>query len=261
MAASPGRRPISPTSCAVSSDGRTRRLSAPAKASGEGEASSPRRVLYGRSRGKALRAGQERLIAEAMPRLAIGPTDFASGPLFAFEPKEIWLEIGFGAGEHLIAQAASHPEVGFIGCEPFLNGVAAALGGIERAALSNVRLRQGDAQALIEVAPEAMFQRVFILYPDPWPKRRHNKRRLISASLIGALARVVRPGGEVRFATDIDDYAGWTLARFLACPQFRWTARAADDWRSPWQDWRPTRYEAKARREGRGSVYLTFVRV
>ena len=127
--------------------------------------------------------------------------------------------------------------------------------------LANVRLRRGDAQAVIEAAPDAFFSRVFMLYPDPWPKRRHHKRRIIGVGMIEALARVMRSGAELRFATDIDDYAGWTLARFLASPHFRWAATRADDWRRPWPEWRPTRYEAKARCESRGSVYLTFVRL
>ena len=137
----------------------------------------------------------------------------------------------------------------------------AALSGIEREKVANVRLRRGDAQALVEAAPDAFFARVFILYPDPWPKRRHRKRRVVSEAMIEQLARVMRSGGELRFATDIDDYAGWTLRRLLASPHFRWTASRADDWRVPWPEWRPTRYEAKARSAGRASVYLTFVRL
>lgn len=220
-----------------------------------------RRTLYGRSRGKPLRAGQERLLAEALPRLEIAPETLSQGRPFAFEPREVWLEIGFGSGEHLIEQAKAHSDVGFIGCEPFLNGVVAALAGVEREKLVNVRLRRGDAEALLERAPEAYFARVFVLYPDPWPKRRHHKRRFISESMVRLLARTMRAGGVLRFATDVDDYSGWTLRRFLACDSFRWAAARADDWRNPWPDWRPTRYEAKARREQRGSVYLTFVRV
>jgi tRNA (guanine-N7-)-methyltransferase len=222
---------------------------------------APRRTLYGRSRGKTLRAGQERLLHEALPRVAIGPEAIASGALFAFEPRELWLEIGFGSGEHLIEQAKAHPDVGLIGCERFLNGVAAALSGLERERLANVRLNRGDAWTLLEAAPSGWFSRVFLLYPDPWPKRRHNKRRVVSEAMVEELARTLRPGGDMRFATDIDDYAGWTLRRFIASPFFRWTATRADDWRTPWPEWRPTRYEAKARREGRGSVYLTFVRL
>ena len=230
-------------------------------AGGEIASTPPRRTLYGRSRGKALRAGQERLVAAALPRIEIALEALGRPGLFPFEPREMWLEIGFGAGEHLIDRAKANPDVGFVGCEPFLNGVAAALSGIEREKLSNVRLRRGDAQALIEAAPEAFFARIFILYPDPWPKRRHHKRRVVSDAMIEALARVMRPCGELRFATDIDDYAGWTLRHFLASPHFRWTASRADDWRTPWPEWRPTRYEAKAHRAGRRSAYLTFVRL
>ena len=222
---------------------------------------APVRRLYGRSRGKALRAGQERLLAEALPQFSIAPETLAGGRAFPAPPREMWLEIGFGAGEHLIEQAKANQDVGIIGCEPFLNGVVAALAGLKREQLSNVRLRRGDAQTLVEAAPDAFFSRVFILYPDPWPKRRHHKRRVVGAAMIEALARVMRGGAELRFATDVDDYAGWTLARFLASAHFRWAARSADDWRRPWPEWRPTRYEAKARGEGRQSVYLTFARL
>jgi tRNA (guanine-N7-)-methyltransferase len=225
------------------------------------DGAAPAQRLYGRSRGKALRAGQQRLLAEALPLFSIESEALAAGRPFASPPREIWLEIGFGAGEHLIEQAKANPDVGIVGCEPFLNGVVAALAGLKRERLPNVRLRCGDAQALIEAAPDAFFSRVFILYPDPWPKRRHHKRRVIAPGMIEALARVMGRGGELRLATDVDDYAGWTLARFLASPYFRWAATRADDWRRPWPDWRPTRYEAKARTEGRGSVYLTFVRL
>ena len=230
-------------------------------ANGGRDSPTPVRRLYGRSRGKALRAGQERLLAEALPLFSIEPEALAAGRAFAAPPREVWLEIGFGAGEHLIEQAKANPDVGVVGCEPFLNGVVAALAGLKRERLSNVRLRRGDAQALIEAAPDAFFSRVFMLYPDPWPKRRHHKRRVITMGMIEALARVMLGGAELRFATDVDDYAGWTLTRFLASSHFRWAAPRADDWRRPWPEWRPTRYEAKARSEGRGSAYLTFVRL
>ena len=228
---------------------------------GEGAPKARRRPLYGRSRGKALRAGQQRLIADTLPTLAIEPDALTRQMDFGFEPEALWLEIGFGAGEHLIDQAKANPAVALIGCEPFLNGVAAALANIDRERVGNVRLRHGDAEALVKATPEAFFSRVFLLYPDPWPKRRHNRRRIVSDAMIEALARIVKPGGEVRFATDIDDYAGWTLKRFLASPCFRWTPSSASDWRTPWPGWRPTRYEVKAHRAGRASVYLTFVRV
>ena len=208
-----------------------------------------------------MRPGQEQLLAVALPRIEIASDALGRSRLFPVEPREIWLEIGFGSGEHLIDRAKANPDVGLIGCEPFLNGVAVALAGIAREKLTNVRLRRGDAQTLIELTPDAFFSRVFIFYPDPWPKRRHRKRRLVSEATIRALARVMKPNAELRFATDIDDYAGWTLRRFLASPHFRWTASRAEDWRTHWPDWRPTRYEAKAHRAGRGSVYLTFVRL
>ena len=228
----------------------------------EREGLAPARAIYGRSRGKALRAGQKRLLAEALPQFSIALESLAEGRrAFARTPREMWLEIGFGAGEHLIEQAKANPDIGVVGCEPFLNGFVAALVGLRREYLSNVRLRRGDAQALIEAAPDAFFSRVFVLYPDPWPKRRHHKRRLIAQGVIDALARVMRQGAELRFATDIDDYAGWTLARFFNSPHFGWAATRAHDWRLPWPEWRPTRYEVKARSEGRGSVYLTFVRL
>jgi tRNA (guanine-N7-)-methyltransferase len=225
------------------------------------QGAAPIRRLYGRSRGKALRAGQERLLAEALPLFSIAPEVLAAGRAFDTRPREVWLEIGFGAGEHLIEQAKANPDVGVIGCEPFLNGVVAALAGLMRERLANVRLRRGDVQAVVEAVPDAFFSRVFILYPDPWPKRRHHKRRVVAVGMIEALARVMRVGAELRFATDVDDYAGWTLARFLASPHFRWAATRANDWRWPWPEWRATRYEAKARGEGRRSVYLTFVRL
>jgi tRNA (guanine-N7-)-methyltransferase len=222
---------------------------------------SPRRALYGRSRGKTLRTYHASLVEDLLPRLEIDPAAIGDcSDLFAFAPREIWLEIGFGGGEHLLAQAAAHRETGFIGCEPFVNGVAKALAGIAEAGLDNVRLRAGDAGALIAGLPDGALARAAILYPDPWPKRRHNKRRLISEGVIRELARVLRPGAHLRFATDIDDYAGWALHRFLRSPDFIWLAQEADDWRRPWPDWPGTRYEAKAKREGRRPVYLTFQR-
>jgi len=230
-------------------------------ANGGPDGPAPRRQLYGRSRGKALRAGQQRLLAEALPLFLITPEALAPGQAFAPPPREVWLEVGFGAGEHLIEQAKANPDVGVVGCEPFLNGVVALLAGLKREQLLNVRVRLGDAQAVVEAVPDGFFSRVFILYPDPWPKRRHHKRRVVSVDMIDALARVMRRGGELRFVTDVDDYAGWALKRFLASPNFRWTADRADDWRRPWPEWRPTRYEAKARKEGRGSAYLTFARL
>jgi tRNA (guanine-N7-)-methyltransferase len=238
---------------------------APLASSGEPDPaesrSEGRRAVFGRSRGKTLRAHHAQLVAELLPRLEVDIATLAAGEsLFEFPARELWLEIGFGGGEHLVARARENPDVGFIGCEPFINGVAKLLAAIDEHGVANVRVRAGDARTLIEAAPAASLSRIFILYPDPWPKRRQQKRRLIDGGTIAELARVARPGAELRFATDIDDYAGWTLRRFLASPDFAWTASRADDWRIPWADWAATRYEAKARAAGRPSAYLTFRR-
>jgi len=217
--------------------------------------------FFGRRKGHKLRSHQAELVDHLLPKLAI---DIAHPPpqrlaeLFGTDVSELRLEIGFGGGEHLAACAKAHPEVGFIGCEPFVNGVAKLLATIEADALANVRVRAGDARAFIESLPTGALSRIYALYPDPWPKRRQRKRRLISPAMIDAFARVLAPGGEVRFATDVDDYAGWTLQRFFAARQFEWTARRAEDWLEPWPGWTVTRYEVKARVVGRRSVYLTF---
>ncbi len=218
--------------------------------------------LHGRRKGKKLRTRQAALLETLLPVLTLDPTQpiaDAAG-LFAGKPDAIWLEIGFGGGEHLIAEAESHPTCGFIGCEPFQNGLAKAVVQAEARQLANLRLYCGDAGTVIEALPDHALQGVYLLYPDPWPKRRHRKRRFLSDEMLIALARVMRPGAELRFATDIDDNAGWTLARVLRAPDFTWRAESADDWRQPWPGWSETRYEAKALAAGRKPVYLTFVR-
>lgn len=218
--------------------------------------------LHGRRKGKKLRSHQAALLETLLPVLTLDPTqpitDLAG--LFADKPREIWLEIGFGGGEHLIAEAESHPACGFIGCEPFQNGLAKAVVQAEARKLANLRLYCGDAGAVIEALPDRALQGVYLLYPDPWPKRRHRKRRFLSDEMLAALARVMRPGAELRFATDIDDNAGWTLARMLRSPDFIWRAATAEDWREPWAGWHGTRYEAKALAARRKPAYLTFVR-
>jgi tRNA (guanine-N7-)-methyltransferase len=153
-----------------------------------------------------------------------------------------------------------HPRVGFIGCEPFVNGMAKALAAIAARKLSNVRLHLGDATDVIAWLPPASLAGVDLIYPDPWPKRRHWKRRFVQAARVAELARVLRPGGEFRFVTDIPDYAAWTLERFVRSPDFEWRAERADDWRRPWPGFAATRYEAKAVREGRVPCYLRFRR-
>jgi tRNA (guanine-N7-)-methyltransferase len=180
--------------------------------------------------------------------------------LFAQSAADVWLEIGFGGGEHLIRTAAENPGIGLIGCEPFVNGMAKALAGIEAQGLTNVRLYGGDAVDLLSWLPSGSIGRVFLLFPDPWPKRRQRKRRFVSDETIAALAGIMRSGAELRFATDIDDYSGWTLARILRSPDFVWPAEQSQDWSKAWEGWQETRYEAKAKRAGRHSVYLTFSR-
>jgi tRNA (guanine-N7-)-methyltransferase len=221
--------------------------------------------FFGRRKGKALRSGQADRIARLLPQLRVPvpaePASLDPGSLFPSRPAEVWLESGFGGGEHLLHQARSHPEVGFIGAEPFVNGVAKLLGVVADERLANIRVWDDDATRLLPALGPESIARVYLLYPDPWPKRRQRKRRFLSDENLAALARVMKPGAELRFATDIDDYAGWALARAFSSPDFAWDAARPDDWRRPWPDWPGTRYEQKARREGRGSAYLTFRRL
>jgi tRNA (guanine-N7-)-methyltransferase len=228
---------------------------------GDRETSAPTRAFFGRRKGHALRPRQAALFDTLLPRLALdlaapAPADLAR--LFAVPVSDVRLEIGFGGGEHLLAQAQAHPATGFIGCEAFVNGMAKALAAIDERGLANIRLQFGDASALIDWLPAGALARIDLIYPDPWPKRRHWKRRFIQDDSLARLARILRPGGELRFATDIADYAAWTLARIARSPDFTWTAECADDWRKPWLGFSGTRYEAKAMRDGRVPCYLVF---
>jgi tRNA (guanine-N7-)-methyltransferase len=202
---------------------------------------------FGRIKARPLKPRQEVLLAELFPRLKL--PDPAAGPIDprALFPKaaKLGLEIGFGGGEHLVAEAKLHPDWGFLGAEPFLNGVGVCLRLIDEAGIGNVRLHQGDARDLLIALPNACLDRVDILFPDPWPKKKHWKRRLVQPDFLAALARVLKPGAEVRFATDWADYAAWTLERFVRSPHFTWTAERCTDWRQPWPDHAPTRYEQK----------------
>jgi len=175
------------------------------------------------------------------------------------DARDVWLEIGFGGGEHMAAQASMHPDVLVLGAEPFLNGVASALRHIDEAGLDNVRLREGDARQLLIDLPAGCLTHVFILFPDPWPKTRHHKRRLIQTDVIAQLARTLKPGGRLRFATDWADYADWALAKLTSSADFRWCAERADDWRKPPEDHVTTRYEQK-RLGDCAPVFLDFER-
>ena len=221
------------------------------------------RALFGRRKGKRLRSHQTGLLEHALPALTIDVSRGVIDPVGLFDRRvsEVRLEIGFGGGEHLVAEANRERDVGFIGCEPFVNGLAKTLAGLESLRLNNVRLYQGDAKDVLNALPERCLDRVAILYPDPWPKRRQSKRRFINDESLDLLARVMRAGAELRFATDIDDYGAWTLARVLRSRDFIWRAQSSRDWLAPWDGWLGTRYEAKALAAGRVPVYLTFVRV
>ncbi|WP_186420587.1 tRNA (guanine(46)-N(7))-methyltransferase TrmB [Bosea sp. CS1GBMeth4] len=216
------------------------------------------RAFFGRRKGKGLRQGQAGRIAEALPalRLPEGPIQDLKA-LFPVPVEAIRLEIGFGGGEHLLARMRESPRIGFIGIEPFVNGMAKFLAAIEGEGLRNIRLWDGDAALLLPQLPEGSIDAVDLLYPDPWPKRRQRKRRFVSERTLALLGRVLRPGGRFRFASDIDDYVGWTLARLLASPDFDWVDETADDWRRPYPGWVRTRYEAKAVKAGRVPSYLT----
>lgn len=228
---------------------------------------APWRNFYGRFRGKTLRASQELYLEEDLAGLSPGAVTWEANPdrtpinlpaLFGDRP--VWLEIGFGGGEHMVHQAARNRDIGLIGCEPFINGVAMLLGKIREAGVENVRVHPGDVRDLFDVLPDASIARAFLLYPDPWPKKRHHRRRFVTPEYLDPLARVMKPGATLRIATDIPDYVRQTLQEVLPAG-FEWLAEVPDDWRTPWDDWHSTRYEQKALREGRVPHYLTFRRL
>jgi len=222
---------------------------------------TPPRAFYGRRKGHKLRPRQAELLATLLPRLALdlstpAPADLRT--LFPVPVNEMALEIGFGGGEAMIARAQAQPQTGFIGVEPFVNGMAKALSAIESTGLQNIRLHFDDAAGLIVWLPDASLARIDLIHPDPWPKRRHWKRRFVQDATVTQLARLLRRGGEFRFVTDIADYAAWTLQRLLRSAEFEWTAQCADDWRKPWPAFTGTRYHAKAARAERASCFLVF---
>lgn len=226
----------------------------------------PRRNFYGRLKGKALKASQKAYLAEDLADLSPGPVDWETNPdrnpldlEEIFGDRETWLEIGFGGGEHLVHQAKGNPQVGIIGCEPYINGVAMLLGKIRRARVDNIRVHPGDARDLFDVLPGQSIGRAFLLYPDPWPKVRHHRRRFVTGEHLEPLHRVLKPGAILRVATDIEDYVRQTLEE-VPRAGFDWLAERPNDWRGPWDDWLSTRYEQKALREGRVPHYLTFRR-
>jgi tRNA (guanine-N7-)-methyltransferase len=227
------------------------------------EAPTPHQQLYGRRRGRPLRAGQRERQAALLPQLSfelppsarLDPTD-----LFAVPVREVWLEVGFGGGEHLAAQAERHPDIGFIGCEVFENGIVKLLGEIARRGLGNIRIHADDARPLLAALVPRSISRVFVLFPDPWPKARHHKRRLIARPALDRLAKLMTDRAELRLATDDPSYLVWMLEHTTNHPAFSWTARRPQDWRERPADWPPTRYEGKARKAGRVPAFLRFER-
>ena len=227
---------------------------------------TPWRNFYGRFKGKTLRPTQIEYLENDLDALSPGPISVEENPdrtgldmSAIFDGKPVWLEIGFGGGEHLVHQATQNPDVGIIGCEPFINGVAMLLGKIRDADARNIRVYPGDARHLFDVVPEGSIDRAFLLYPDPWPKKRHHRRRFVTAEHLEPLARVLKKDAIFRVATDITDYVRQTLQE-VPKAGFEWLAEGPEDWRTPWGDWISTRYEQKALREGRTPHYLTFRR-
>jgi tRNA (guanine-N7-)-methyltransferase len=221
------------------------------------------RAFFGRRSGKRLHKGQDRLFRDVLPGLRIELGDGPLDPATLFPGKARFaIEIGYGGGEHLAREALQHAATGYIGCEVFSGGIAKMVEAIDAEAIGNVRLFTDDALKLLLKLPEGSLDEAFLLYPDPWPKTRHHKRRFVSPTTLAELARVLKPGAAFHFATDIEDYANWTLAHILRAPAFRFVPGGAGSWHTPYRDWQPTRYEQKARAEGRAvSFYFTFLRV
>jgi tRNA (guanine-N7-)-methyltransferase len=220
------------------------------------------RKLYGRRKGPKLSAHQAGLMQSLLPQLALqsapgrDPKTYFDAPI-----SDVWLEIGFGGGEHLLWQAQTHPDVGLIGAEPYVSGVAKLLSKLAAAGGGgNIRLYTEDARDIIAALPDGSIGRLFVLFPDPWPKMRHHKRRFIQMDMLDELARILREGAELRFATDDRSYLLWAMERLTVHPAFAWLAQSSADWRIRPPDWPATRYEAKALRQGRTCTYLRFLR-
>lgn len=230
---------------------------------------APWRNFYGRRHGKSLRQSQVGYLDEDLGKLTVPSVSWEENPerskidpkaLFSGD-RPVWLEIGFGGGEHMVHQAATHPEVGIIGCEPYINGVAMLLGKIREAGVDNLAIHPGDARDLFDVLPDGSIERAFLLYPDPWPKARHHRRRFVNPEFLDPLAQAMKPGAILRVATDIEDYVRQTLEQLAEHPAFERQRCEPQDLHTPWDDRISTRYELKAIREGRTPHYLTFRRV
>lgn len=231
------------------------------------QSGAPWRNFYGRLKGKGLRDSQQEYLDKDLVALSPGAVGWEENPdrhpidlKALFGGKPVWLETGFGGGEHLVHQAASNPDIGIIGCEPYINGVAMLLGKIRKAACDNIAVHPGDVRDLFDVLPAESIDKAFLLYPDPWPKKRHHRRRFVTPEYLEPFHKALKPGAELRVATDIPDYVRQTLEE-VPRAGFEWCGTSAADWRTPWSDWISTRYEQKALREGRTPHYLTFRRL
>ena len=225
-----------------------------------------RRKLHGRRHGRRLRPGLQRTLESGLAAFSVPGVDIDANPartpldlagLFG-ERRPVWLEIGFGGGEHLVHQAVANGSTGMLGCDPYVNGVARLVGKLVARRIGNVRIHPGDVRDLLDVLPEASIERAFLLYPDPWPKRRHHGRRFVNPEFLAPLHRALAPGAELRIATDVGDYVRQSLEQVTSLGGFTWLAEGPDDWRRPWPDWPSTRYEQKALRAGRIPHYLAF---
>lgn len=218
--------------------------------------------VYGRRQGKPLKKASKDRLEKYFPKYSISleGKKIEIADLFDFTPDEYWLEIGFGKGEHLVAQAKANPHVGFIGCEPFINGISGLIDHIDREGVTNIRFFMDDARLLMDVLPDQSFSRAFILFPDPWRKKRHYKRRVVSPGNINVLSRLLKVGAQLRIGTDHHDYCRWILARLMENADFKWHSNVPDDWHKRPDDWPATRYELKALAVGRLSTYMTFIR-
>jgi len=216
--------------------------------------------LYGRRQGHKLRTGQAALVEDLLPRVSLPEAGPLDAPTLFGDACPLHLEIGFGAGEHLAGQALAHPDHGFIGCEPFLNGMVGALNHIDSQGLTNIRLHMGDALDVLARLPDASLERVYLLHPDPWPKARHAKRRMMNPGPLDLIAAKLKPGGEFRFGTDHPIYVRWAMMQMNARCDFSWTAQSAHDFLTRPDDWPETRYERKARRLGHEVWYFRYIR-
>lgn len=230
----------------------------------------PIRNFYGRRYGKRLRQAQRQLLDQALDPISVPlePHSFSStgqSPLDLQKlfggKRPVWLEVGFGSGEHMVHQAQLHSDIGIIGCEPFVNGVASLLSKLRDSPCSNIRIHAGDVRDLMDWLPRHALSRVFLIYPDPWPKKRHHRRRFMTPEYLQPLADVMKPGSYLRLATDIADYARQAVEEISFSTEFEWEPSRQEDWQVPWNDWLSTRYEHKALRDGRTPIYLTFKRL